>query len=685
MTESATETFAPPTPRRITWAAVALVAAVVALAYYNSLPVPLLFDDARSIAGNPSIRDLSRLGDVLTPPANVFTAGRPFLNLTFAVNHAIGGTAVLGYHVGNLILHALAALTLFGLTRRLLLRPRFQPQFAADSAAPAMAIALVWAAHPLATNAVTYLSQRAESLMALCALVTLYGFVRGATSPSPRRWYAAAVSACALGMATKEVMVTVPLLVVLTDRTFFAGSFGGALRVRLRFYAALAATWLLLGGLIATSHLAQRDVGFHGNYTAWSYLLTECPIVVRYLTLAVWPYPLVFDYGAEFPSPIAANLLVPAVVLAALLVASAIGVRRNSVAGFVGACFFILLAPTSSFVPVQEQPMAESRMYLPLAVIAAGGVSVAQRVLGRRSWVPVGLIAAAFVVATVARNRTYQSELSLWQDTASKRPESSRAHDTLAALLLESPAKLPLAIVHAEAALRIKPDFAHAHYNLAVARSRQPERRADALAHFETALRLQPNYPEAHHNLAALLAQEPPRVVDAIAHYEQALRLRPDFAAAHNNLAGLLAADLARHAEAIRHYAAALAADPQLAEAHYNLANLLATDASRTAERIRHYEAALRLRPNLVGALLNLGALLAEVPGRESDAVGYFERALVIAPNNAAAHFNLATTLLRLPNRQADAIAHYREALRLRPDLEPAREMLRQLSAPTAP
>src|SRR5688572_13599446 len=206
-------TMPSPSSARDRWEIRLAVAALViatGLAYSNSLHGPFVFDDIRTIAENASIRSFST---ALFPPANgMTTSGRPLVNVTFGVNHALSGTNVEGYHVTNVLIHGLAAVTLFGLVRRTLslLEPR-------RSTSIALATALLWCLHPLTTAAVTYVVQRAESLCALFVLLTLYTFVRArsaTTERAHRRWLFTSVVACAAGMACKEAMVVTPLLVL---------------------------------------------------------------------------------------------------------------------------------------------------------------------------------------------------------------------------------------------------------------------------------------------------------------------------------------------------------------------------------------------------------------------------------------------------------------------------------------
>ena len=195
-----------------------------------------MLDDLNAIAGNPSLTWHGSIADVLLPPPAIYTSGRPLLNLSFALNQALGGTDVAGYHLVNLAIHALAVLALFGVVRRTLANPASRRPAADDAAfGLAFAAAALWAVHPLLTNSVTYLSQRAESLMGLCYLLTLYGFVRYTEAgPVAARWAGLSALACAGGMATKEGMVTAPVIVLLLDRQFYAGSLRAAIRARPR-------------------------------------------------------------------------------------------------------------------------------------------------------------------------------------------------------------------------------------------------------------------------------------------------------------------------------------------------------------------------------------------------------------------------------------------------------------------
>jgi tetratricopeptide (TPR) repeat protein len=674
-------------------AAGTIVVAALA-AYHNSFSGPFIFDDRPAIADNPTIRHFWPIRPVLSPPhvTGSTVNGRPLLNLSLAVNYAISSTGVWSYHALNLAIHILAGLTLFGIVRRTLgwmaSRPSARRSLGAGGPFPlGVAITLLWVLHPLQTESVTYIVQRAESLMGLFYLLTLYCFTRYAENrPSyvkateneeagGRGWAMLSIICCLLGMATKEVMVSAPLMVWLFDRTFVSGTFRKAWRRHWGLYLGLASTWLLLGYLAIGTGGRGHTVGF-GAGVAWpAYALTQFGAVAHYLRLSFWPHPLVFDYGTAVVSrlgDVAPQLAIVALLLAVTLVA----LWRWPALGFCGAWFFAVLAPTSSIVPVATQTTAEHRMYLPLAAVVALVVLVIYAVAGRRSFPLFLAMAVGLGFLTARRNEDYRSAVSIWSDTVAQYPESSRAHNNLANALAENPGRLSEAVAHYEEALRLKPDNAEAHYNLANALATIPSRLPEAITHFEEALRLKPDYAEAHNNLAIALATIPSRLPEAIAHYEQALRLKPDYAEVHNDLAVALAKIPGRLPEAIAHYEQALRLKPDYAEAHSNLAIALAKVPGRLPEAIAHYEQALRLKPDYAEAHFNLANALAKIPGRLPEAITRFEEALRLKPNYAEAHNDLAVALAKIPGRLPEAITHFEEALRLKPDYAEAHNNL---------
>ncbi len=469
-------------------AAVLSVGAIAA--YHETFSVPLLYDDNPSILGNPSIRHLDT---ALLPPSDRTVSGRPVLNLSLAANYAVSGTSVWSYHAVNLAIHILAGLTLFGIVRRTLgLRG------APGAVAIAFSVAAIWTLHPLQTESVTYIVQRAESLMGLFYLLTLYCFIRGATEDGSgaRKWYVLSVSACLLGMGTKEVMVSAPLIVLLYDRAFVAGSLKEAWRRRWRVYAGLAATLAVLSFLVLTAHGRGGTAGFGSGMAWWRYALTQGPAIMHYLRLCFWPQGLVFNYGSDLAG-LTPQVAVDALAVLGLVGATAWALVRRPELGFLGACFLAILAPSSSVVPIATETMAEHRMYLPLIPVVIATVLVLFGLLGRGALPACLVLGAGLGLATAHRNAVYSSALSLWSDVASKVPGNFRAQNSLGAALVDVPNRLPEAIAHYEKALEINPYYVETHSNLGVALARIPGRLPDAIAQYKAAAGARPQATQA--------------------------------------------------------------------------------------------------------------------------------------------------------------------------------------------
>ena len=707
---NAAESSVPPflATRRAVLLAVGLLAVAALAAYDNTFSAPFVLDDADAITENPTIRHLWPLWEAFSPPGGGATvSGRPVVNFSLAVNYAISGEAVWSYHALNLAIHFLAACALFGVVRRTLGRPLLRPRFGAAQLPLAAAVAGIWLVHPLQTESVTYVSQRTESLAGLFCLLTLYGFLRAVSSPRPWPWRVLTVLACLGGVGTKEVAATAPLLVFLYDRTFMAGTFREAWRRRRWLHLSLAATWVPLALLVAgTGWNRGGTAGFNVGVAPWAYWFTQFEAVARYLKQALWPHPLIFEYGTFWigfwdAAPFA-------LIVLPLAAATLVALVRWPVAGFLGAWFFAILAPTS-VVPGTNQMIVEHRMYLPLAAVAALAVTGLHAVLGRRSLVLWPVLAVGLGWLTYERNGTYGSELALWRDTVAKVPRNARARYNLgivysergqyaraveqeaAALQLgdggafagSAPAihnklgydlamlgRVPEAVAHYEQALRLKPDYGLAHLNLARSLVRL-DRYPEAIRQYEEALRLKLPGAETEAELSDALLHEG-RTGEAIAHCRAALRLTPTWAPGFNNLAYALLLT-GRVDEAIAAYRGAVRLDPRYAAAWVGLGYAL-IQAGRPAEAVAPCTEAVRLQPGFADAHNTLGIAFAQT-GRMPEAIAQFEQALRLDPRLADAHSNLGNALSEA-GRSQNALDHYEEAVRLQPDYAPAHRNL---------
>jgi tetratricopeptide (TPR) repeat protein len=654
------------------WIGAALIAAAAAGAFATSFSGAFQFDDIPAILENPTLRRLWQIGGALSPPHGALTvSGRPVLNLSLALNYAISGTGTWSYHALNLLIHIAAALALFGIVGRTLARVGAQ-----GAQATALAVGLIWAVHPLTTESVTYVVQRAESLMALFYLLTLYFFVRSKGGTADGRgtgWLALSVVCCWLGMATKEVMVSAPVAVLLYDRIFVAKSWRGIWRSGRLYYSALAAGWILLVWLVASTGWDRGGTsGFRVGVSWTGYWLTQGEAMARYAGLCLWPHPLAIDYGPASAPPWLAYCLCAACLAA--FVATAVGSARGRPWAYLPAVCFMVLGPTS-VMPGVLQFAAEHRVYLPLAA-AVVAVVLGARAAAARSGLPArlrapvlgSLLAAVVLVlgsATALRNRVYADDLTLWADTVAKRPLSALAEANLGMALLDR-GRTAEGTAYCEKSVGLDPNKPAARYNLGLAYEAQG-RWVEALGEFAAAASLNPRLFYAQFRAG--------RVLDRLgrgAEAEQFLRLAlqsaPDLAEAHGSLGEALVLQ-GRKAEAVDEFGRSLAISPEQPEVEFNLGVLLA-GSGRLDEAASHYAAAVRLRPEYGEAELNLGVSLAQL-GRLGDALAALQSAVRLMPGSPQAHENLATVLDQL-GRTEESIGEYRAALRLKPDFAEA-------------
>ena len=603
-------------PRGRIAALAAVLAAAGCVAYLNSFSVPFIFDDPIYTTRNAALRHP-------WPPGEIVPS-RPVLGLSLALNYRISGLDVWSYHALNLLIHLLAGVTLFGLARRTLAGPRLAPRFGRAATGLAFAIALLWTVHPLQTQAVTYTIQRGESLMGLFYLLTLYCAARAADSRAWPWWGAGALAAFVSGCGAKQVMATAPLMVALyywvfyPDLLKFRRGARGWLWAGGVLISALVGLVFLRGASHASAGLGMKDV------SPLAYANTQTQVLLHYLRLAVFPVDLCLDY--VWPPATSLEQTWPHALAVLLLLASTVfAIVRRSPLGLLGAWFFVILAPTSSFIPLADAAV-EHRMYLPLAAVVAllvTGVWLGgRRFAGRLALVAV---ATALVGLTLLRNHDYRSEVEIWKDTVRKRPANPRAYCNLCGALSDLGQQLGKPELCAEGAeygrkavqlaREIKLDYPEAHFNLGTA-LHHAGRPREAIEHYRTALRLREKYPDAEYNLGTAL-HELGRPAEAIPCYRAALAHDWSHAKAHNNL-GIALFATGKYQEGVRHQREFARLEPESPDAHYNLALGLAK-LGRAEEALPEYLEALRLKP---GDAQTLGELRAVASALEKKLAG---------------------------------------------------------------
>jgi tetratricopeptide (TPR) repeat protein/drug/metabolite transporter superfamily protein YnfA len=689
----------PERPRR--WSLLAAVAILTGLsfaAFAWSFDGPFDFDDIPAIVTNHTIQPgkVAR-APFATPPLGAATSGRPVVNLSFALNGAVNRAlgidrptglsspeAASGFRLTNLLLHLATALLLFAIVRDTLVHGRMPPgaesSFAALRMVPgadraALVVAAVWLVHPLQTEAVNYVAQRTEIVASLCYLTTLSAAIRHRRGPHTKRWLVVATLAALLGAGSKEIIVTVPIVVALYDRAFVVTTWRGVFQPASRRWLYLALTAAVAPCVIADLRGARADtVGAGTAMSTIDYLVTQGWAIPRYLRLMIVPNGLSYDYGR------APMLGVPSWIgLATLIIAGGLTLalwrkpQRHWLA-FLGTTFFLLLAPSSSFVPFRTEIAAERRVYLALAVVVILAGVMAMKVVNKLRPPLVGatlaLIVLALVITSARRSAMYRDPLLLWTDATRAVPTNARAFDNAGSALLRA----------------------------------DTTRAVEADSLFSRALALDSTYLDSWIKRAAI-ATKRNRLADAETMYRHALRIAPNDSQAVSLISKLyLAAGRPALAVPYLKQLAARSDDPdafvELGNAYFLLRQL--DSAALILGR------ALSINPRDASALRWMGATLLE-QGSVAQAIPYLERALWADSTSAFTYALLGSALLatgdlegaermfddavridrRDPElwtrlavvqarrgRRTQAMTSVKQALTLAPDYPPAREAL---------
>jgi Flp pilus assembly protein TadD len=582
------------TAQALRWAA--LLVLIGLGAYANCLANPFIWDDEAAILTNPTIRQLWPLGPVLTPPVATPVTGRPITNLSFALSYAVSGLNPVGYHAGNLILHLANSLLLFGIVRRTVQALWHKSGEPDRSLGWAWTVAALWTLHPVHTECLNYATQRTELLAGFFLMLTMYCAMRSFLAARAAWWQAAAVLSCAFGIASKETGIVAPVLVWLYDRTFVAGGFREAIRRRTTFYLGLALTWLVLAAQAAVSEYPQvLEFALSGHRPWWVYALIQSHVALHYLRLAVWPHPLVIDYN-DWPLAYHALDTVPAAsVTGGLMAGTMWALWKRPVLGFFGAWWFLLLAPTTSLLLVNTEPVAERRMYASVIAVVILAVSLGERWLRARARPRWGIdrhAPAAFVAGVLGlclglvllRNLDYRSEISIWRDAVAKRPGNARAHHNLGSALLES-GNLSDAAAEYQQAITLSPRYGQALANFGIIQAKLGRLRL-ALEYMDLALQVGAEvYPDAHEQRGDVLA-DLGDYEGAASSYRRALEMNPLMAAAHLDL-GIVLERLGQLSDAEARFREAIRLEPWNTETHRKLGLLLVRQ-GRAAEAQPH-------------------------------------------------------------------------------------------------
>jgi tetratricopeptide (TPR) repeat protein len=575
----------------------------------------------------------------------------------------------------------------------------------------ALSVALIFVAHPVQTQAVTYTVQRYASMAAMFYFTSVLfylkarliqtgkdatgplpsekGISKGESGATPRRFQVLSFYFLSIffGMAallSKQNAASLPGAILVLEFIVFGQSWH-VWRKKILWLGGAALAWVALvlfilkffGGADEGRGLLE-DVLYLTQETRtvgrWSYLCTQFNVLVTYLRLLVLPVGQNLDYLYPFNDGFFEGYTPLAFIF--LLAIAGLGIANTKKRPIVAIgifWFFVTLSVESSIFPIRDA-LFEHRLYLPLFGFALVTSYLMFLFLApRRRW---AVIISAFVVLLLGitshvRNEVWSDSATLWADVLLKNPQNHRAHCNLGMALAEQ-GEVEEAIVHLSSALQIKPDYPEAHNNLGVALASQGKF-TEAIKHYQWAVRIRPDYTDARNNLGVALAKQG-NLQESVGHFLEIIEREPGNAEAHNNL-GLALAQKGEPEEAIKYYGKAIKLQPGYVEAHYNL-GLSLTDSGKADEAIAHYLEALRLKPEYPDAHYRMGLALAE-QGRLDEAKHHFSALLRARPRDAKAHNTMGIAFAR-EGRLDEAIFHFSEALQIKPNYERARKNLEQ-------
>lgn len=613
----------------------------ILLAYGHTLNYAFHFDDLKTFVENPNlhIKDLS--WNHLSP---ILHANRPIANLTYALNFYFDRLETRGYHLVNILIHFVTAVLVYFIFLKTLSLPGLEEPFSTltfyrDKIS--LLGALLWAVHPVQTQAVTYVVQRMASLAAMFYLLSLLAYIQGRLSrgKGSRWWLGFSALSALLAFGTKENTLTLPVIIGLYDLFLIS-------RFKIHFSRRHMIILLgLLAGLIVGGSWIYKLYGSTGGFLSMlsaNYgtdemdsmlrVMTEWRVIILYLTLLLFPYPGRMSLDYDFP--MSQSLFNPITTFLSLLVIlGLIGyslriAKKRPLIAFSILWFFINLAMESTFIKLDL--VFEHRLYLPsvmfFLLFSAGIYLLALRFHIQRQEIVLttaAILIGALLFMTHERNKIWKNSVSLWSDVALKAPNKSRVINNLGKAYLEE------------------------------------EQWSRAKSNFAEAIRLNPKNQEALNNLGNAY-QRDGDYERAIKYYQAVLELNQNNPLGHNDL-GVAYQALGKSALALEEFRKAVELDPYYTDAHNNLGNIYLLSSQLDLAMVE-YQKTIDLNPKHPMAHTNLG-LLYQKQGKSKEAIAELRMGLSFNPRSAIAQFNYGY-LLDMMGQKNEAIVHYEEAIK---------------------
>jgi len=652
-------------------AAIAAGVLLVVLTFSVYLPAwhaGFIWDDAEYVTDNPTLRTLDGLLRIWLEPGSL-PQYYPLTLTTFWVEYHLWGLQPVGYHLVNVLLHALNAVLLWRVLRRL-------------RVPAAWLAAAIFAVHPIQVESVAWITERKNVLSGFFALSALLAFLRATaidrpTEPGSIHWrtYTVACVLFAAALSSKTTTCALPVVLLL-----LAWWKRGTIEPRVAW---VTAPVFALGILMAVTTVAVERRYVQGG--EWTRSFAERLLVAGrsfwfYPHTLIWPRSLAFIYPRwSIDAHVWWQYLFPAAAILMIIGLSRAQRRIGRGPVVAALCYAALLAPVSGFFNLyfMRYSLAADRFaYLPSVPLIALGTAVGAALMMRSGQAgrAIGAVTGGALLCILAwlafrQSGLYETPRTLWADTVAKNPQSWLARNNLG-VQLASDGEPDAALEQYNLAARLEPANAETYLNIAnVLKAKGKLDEAAAL--YATALKVGGEYPMAHYNLGLTLAQQG-KLDDAIGELSEAVRESPDYVEAHHSLGAAFQAqgDFER---ALAEYQTAARLRPGSPEALNSLASLFAAQ-GKIEDAVAYYDEVLHLHPDDVNAHIDLGNLL-RAHGAPDQAAAQYAAALALQPTNAEAHNSLGVALAQ-EGRIAEATAHFEQAVRAKPDYPEAHSNL---------
>jgi len=652
--------------------------------YSQTIEAPFVFDDSPRIQENRHIR-LTELS-----PKDIVKAGfkssrtRPVAFITFALNYYFGQYDPAGYHIVNILIHLLSGFFLFLFIRATFKTPALREQYHHPDLIAFLA-ALIWLAHPVQTQSVTYIVQRMNSMASMLFVLSFWSYVKGRLAHGNRKkwlWYMGSTLIWLVSLGCKQITVTLPVLVFIYEWYFFQDLskdwFKRSLKWVLGITVCIAIIALIYTDFNPLEKLSRFRDFSKNEFTITQRALTQLRVVIYYISLLFYPHPSRLNLDYDFPlsyslvNPI--TTLLSLFIILGLVLLSVYLAKRQRLISFCILWFFGNLVIESSVIPLAL--IFEHRIYMPSMFVFLLIVILLYRYI-KPAWL-TAVIACTLVALcsywTFERNIVWQDELALWTDCSRKSPNKARPYTNMGKALIDIE-RYDEALSNFLKAIQKNPNSQEAQYNLGVLYEKQGDPNK-SIEQFRKTLQINPNFVKAHNNLGVWLLKQN-QTEEAIIHFQKALKIDPDLAAAHVNL-GLALSEQDKLNAAVIHYRKALQISSNLPRAQFQLGAALVRQ-GRTEQGLHHIKRTLEIDPDHSEAHNNLGGHLLQ-EGKIDEALGHFNAALKAKPDMAEPHNNIGIILIH-KGRIGEAIFHFQEAVRINPEFELAEDNLRRALA----